>query len=180
MKRKIQNVILHPGSMALIGLLTGVLVKMLDIHCYTQHFGVSLSDIFSQAGVWVVVGIAISLYSRNTKYAMGNIFLFSAGMLLTYYLTAEAAHAVYGWTFLHAWAVFACLSPLMAYLARLTLRPGVLALVLKVGVFVGYAAMNWVLVGSFLHYYDLPFLAALGYLLFVEKWKASDNALSPR
>ncbi|MGI6254381.1 MAG: hypothetical protein ACOYJZ_01990 [Acutalibacter sp.] len=179
MKQKVQNAILHPASMTVIGLLTGFLVKMLDIHCYAQHFGVSLSDIFSQAGVWIVIGIAISLYSRSNKLAMINIFLFSAGMLLTYYLTAEATNAVYGWTFIQAWAVFACLSPLMAYLARLTLRPGALALILKVGVFVGYAAMNWVLVGSFLHYYDLPFLAALVYLLFLKKWEAPGNALSP-
>lgn len=78
--------LLRPAPMGVLGLITGFLVKMLDIHCYAQHFGVSLSDIFSQAGVWVVIGVAISLYSLDNRTAMANIFLFCAGMLLTYYI----------------------------------------------------------------------------------------------
>lgn len=116
--------LLRPAPMGVLGLVTGFLVKMLDIHCYAQHFGVSLSDIFSQAGVWVVIGVAISLYSRDNRTAMANIFLFCAGMLLTYYITAEVTNSIYGWSFIKAWAAFACLSPLMAFLVRLTLRPG--------------------------------------------------------
>lgn len=170
MKAKIQNVVLHPVTMTVIGLFTGFFVKILDIYCYAQYFGTSLSDIFSQAGVWVVIGIAISLYSRTTKLAMINIFLFCAGMLLTYYITADVTNSVYGWSFIKTWAVFACLSPVMAWLARLTRKSGPVALILKVGVFAGYIGLNWVL-GSFLHYYDFPFLAALIYLLFVKKWQ---------
>ena len=161
--------LLRPAPMGVLGLITGFLVKMLDIHCYAQHFGVSLSDIFSQAGVWVVIGVAISLYSRDNRTAMANIFLFCAGMLLTYYITAEETNSIYGWSFIKAWAAFACLSPLMAFLVRLTLRPGALALVLKLGVFAGYVGLN-LLLGSFLHTYDIPFLAVLVYWLFGKRW----------
>ena len=155
--------LLRPAPMGVLGLITGFLVKMLDIHCYAQHFGVSLSDIFSQAGVWVVIGVAISLYSRDNRTAMANIFLFCAGMLLTYYITAEVTNSIYGWSFIKAWAAFACLSPLMAYLVRLTLRPGPLALVLKLGVFAGYVGMN-LLLGSFLHYLRHPLPGGAGVL----------------
>ena len=31
--------LLRPASMGVLGLVTGFLVKMLDIHCYAQHFG---------------------------------------------------------------------------------------------------------------------------------------------
>lgn len=161
--------LLRPAPMGVLGLVTGFLVKMLDIHCYAQHFGVSLSDIFSQAGVWVVIGVAISLYSRDNRTAMANIFLFCAGMLLTYYITAEVTNSIYGWSFIKAWTAFACLSPLMAFLVRLTLRPGALALVLKLGVFAGYVGLN-LLLGSFLHYYDLLLLAVLVYWLFGKRW----------
>ena len=173
MSRAIGQWILRPARMGALGLVTGFLVKMMDIHCYAQHFGVSLSDIFSQAGVWVVIGVAISLYSLDNRIAMANILLFCAGMLLTYYITAEVTNSVYGWSFIKAWAAFACLSPLMAYLVRLTLRPGILALVLKLGVFAGYVGLN-LLLGSFLHYYDLPLLAVLAYLLFWKKWGKPD------
>ena len=94
--------LLRPASMGVLGLVTGFLVKMLDIHCYAQHFGVSLSDIFSQAGVWVVIGVTISLYSPDNPRAMVNIFLFCAGMLLTYYVTAEVTGSIYGRSFIKA------------------------------------------------------------------------------
>lgn len=67
MSRAIGQWILRPARMGALGLVTGFLVKMMDIHCYAQHFGVSLSDIFSQAGVWVVIGVAISLYSLDNN-----------------------------------------------------------------------------------------------------------------
>ena len=169
MKASVKKIVFPPLVMAALGLLTGFLVKMMDIHFYAQHFGVSLSDIFSQAGVWVVIGVTISLYSPDNPRAMVNIFLFCAGMLLTYYVTAEVTGSIYGWSFIKGWAVFACLSPFMAFLVRLTLRPGAQALVLKLGVFAGYVGMN-LLLGSFLHYYDLPLLAMLAYLLFWKRW----------
>ena len=169
MKAKLYRTLFHPLGMAVVGLLTGVAVKLLDVYCYAQHFGVSLGDIFSQAGVWVVIGVAINLYSPSTRRAMVDLPVFCAGMLLTYYITAEVTNSIYGWSFIKAWAAFACLSPLMAYLVRLTLRPGALALVLKLGVFAGYVGLN-LLLGSFLHYYDIPFLAVLVYWLFGKRW----------
>ena len=176
--------LLLPVPMGVLGLTAGFLVKMLDIYCYAQHFGVSLSAIFSQAEVWVVIGVAISLYSRDNKTAMANIFLFCAGMLLTYYITAEVTNSIYGWSFIKAWAAFACLSPLMAYLVRLTLRPGALALVLKLGVFAGYVGLN-LLLGSFLHTYDIPFLrerlgakAGTSYLCSQELLRTTVRAIS--
>ena len=44
---KIKNYILHPISMFIIGLVTGIIIKLIDIHLLVQHFGFYLSDIFS-------------------------------------------------------------------------------------------------------------------------------------
>ena len=62
---KIKNIILHPISMLIIGLITGVIVKLIDIYFRVQHLGFSLSDVFSQLGVWIVIGVIISLFSKN-------------------------------------------------------------------------------------------------------------------
>ena len=62
-KETIKESILNPVSMFIIGLLTGFLIKEIDIHLYAQHFGISLANIFSEAGVWVVIGVSISLFS---------------------------------------------------------------------------------------------------------------------
>ena len=155
--------------MVLIGLMSGFLVKEIDIYFYRQHFGISLSDIFSEIGIWVLFGVTISLFSRSTKYAMLNVFAFSVSMLCTYYLTAQLTASVYGWTYIKAWFLFAFLSPLMAYLVTLTKKRGALSLLIKIGIFAGYLGIN-MLLGRFIKIYDLLFLSLLVYLLFVKKY----------
>ena len=167
---KIKNIILHPISMLIIGLITGVIVKLIDIYFRVQHWGFSLSDVFSQLGVWIVIGVIISLFSKNKRCAMLNVFLFSIGMLITYYLTAEVTNSVYGWTFIKGWAVFACCSPLMAYLVTLTKNKGLLPLIIKIGILAVYLVTDMLIFGG-PRIYDFIFILLLIYLLFIKKYQ---------
>lgn len=167
---KIKKYILHPISMFIIGLVTGIIIKLIDIHFRVQHFGFSLSDIFSELGIWILIGVIISLFSKNKKYAMLNIFLFSIGMLITYYITAEVTNSVYGWTFIKGWSVFACLSPMLAYLVTLTKEKGLLSLIIKIGIILVYLITNIIIFGG-PRIYDIVFILILIYLLFIKKYK---------
>ena len=175
MKNRVKEIILNPVSMFIIGLLTGFLVKEIDIHFYTQHFGMSLSDIFSKVGIWVLIGVAVSLYSKSAKWAMLNVFTFCIGMLITYYLTAVLTDSVFGWAYIKGWTVFACFSPLMAYLVTLTKRKGALSLLIKIGIFAGYIGIN-ILLGGFIQLYDVLFFLILLYLLFIKKYNEEPPA----
>ena len=167
---KIKNYILHPISMFIIGLVTGIIIKLIDIHFRVQHFGFSLSDVFSELGIWILIGVIISLFSKNKKYAMLNIFLFSIGMLITYYITAEVTNSIYGWTFIKGWSLFACLSPILAYLVTLTKEKGLLSLVIKIGILLVYLITNIIIFGG-PRIYDIVFILILIYLLFIKKYK---------
>ena len=167
---EVKNIILNPVSMFLIGLLTGFLVKEIDIHFYAQHFGISLSNIFSEAGIWIVIGVSISLFSRNRKYAMLNVFTYCIGMIIMYYLTAELTGSVYAWTYIRAWVAFSCLSPVMAYFVTLAKEHGIVSLIIKTGIFAGYIIINMFL-GGFIKSYDIVFFIILIYLLFIKKFK---------
>ena len=167
---KIKDYILHPISMFIIGLVTGIIIKLIDIHFRVQHFGFSLSDIFSELGIWILIGVIISLFSKNKKYAMLNIFLFSIGMLITYYITAEVTNSIYGWTFIKGWSVFACLSPMLAYLVTLTKEKGLLSLIIKIGIILVYLITNIIIFGG-PRIYDIVFILILIYLLFIKKYK---------
>lgn len=167
---KIKDYILHPISMFIIGLLTGIIIKLIDIHFRVQHFGFSLSDVFSELGIWILIGVIISLFSKNKKYAMLNIFLFSIGMLITYYITAEVTNSIYGWTFIKGWSVFACLSPMLAYLVTLTKEKGLLSLIIKIGIILVYLITNIIIFGG-PRIYDIVFILILIYLLFIKKYK---------
>lgn len=167
---KIKEYILHPISMFIIGLLTGIIIKLIDIHFRVQHFGFSLSDVFSELGIWILIGVIISLFSKNKKYAMLNIFLFSIGMLITYYIIAEVTNSIYGWTFIKGWSVFACLSPMLAYLVTLTKEKGLLSLIIKIGIILVYLITNIIIFGG-PRIYDIVFILILIYLLFIKKYK---------
>lgn len=167
---KIKEYILHPISMFIIGLLTGIIIKLIDIHFRVQRFGFTLSDVFSELGIWILIGVIISLFSKNKKYAMLNIFLFSIGMLITYYITAEVTNSIYGWTFIKGWSLFACLSPILAYLVTLTKEKGLLSLVIKIGILLVYLITNIIIFGG-PRIYDIVFILILIYLLFIKKYK---------
>ena len=161
--------VFSPGGMLVIGGLMGVLAKLSDIYFRVSYFRTSLSEVTSQMSVWIVLGVAISLISGSRKKAMVNVFLFCAGMLAAYYVTAELTGAVYGWTFIKGWAVFACFSPVMAYLVTLTKGRGVLPLLIKLGVLAVYAGVDLLLFGG-PRIWDILLLLPLLYLLFVKKY----------
>ena len=123
----------------------------------------------AQMSLWILIGVVISLFSRSRKLAMVNIFLFCMGMLAAYYVTAEVTHAVYGWSFIKGWAVFACFSPIMAYLVTLAKRKGFLPFLIKIGVLVVYAGVDLLLFGG-PQIFDIVLLLPLLYLLFVKKY----------
>ncbi|MEE0898415.1 MAG: hypothetical protein U0L88_12420 [Acutalibacteraceae bacterium] len=59
-----KRVILNPFSMFLIGLILGIISRLLDI--YTENLG----NIFSQMAIWILFGVLISIYSSSKKKAM--------------------------------------------------------------------------------------------------------------
>ena len=101
--------ILNPISMFLIGLILGVICRLLDI--YTQNLG----NILSQMAIWILFGILISIYSKTKKSAMINILPFCIGMLITYYFVAFISKGVYSNIFIIGWTIFALCSPILAY-----------------------------------------------------------------
>ena len=133
--------------MLLLGLAAGALTRLADI--YTQI----LCSVFSELSVWILVGVVIVLGCDSRRRACLDIFLFCAGMLITYYLVAEYTHGIWGWRFVYGWAAFTLLTPVLAYLTWFV--------TLISSVFYGGP-----------HFYDIIICLALAYLLFVKKIRA--------
>ncbi len=122
-------VIYSMGIMA-CGLITGVGVKLMDI--YTVHLG----NIFSQMSVWIFLCSVLAVYSSTPRRAAVNVFLFCAGMLLTYYLTAEGMHSPYSMTFVYGWSVFSLFSPVLAFFTWYAKGKGAVSRLLTAGIVV--------------------------------------------
>ena len=158
----LKNKILNPISMFFIGLLLGVISRLLDI--YTENLG----NIFSQMAIWILFGVLISIYSSSKKRAMLNILPFCIGMLITYYFVAFVTKGVYSAVFIIGWTVFAFLSPLMAYFTWMTKEKGVFPKIIGVGI-IAVSFLSSVILLDRIRFYDIIINGIMAYFLFVKK-----------
>ena len=135
---------------------------MFDI--YTEVLG----NVFSSISVYILIGVLITLNSKNKWYAMINVFVFLISMLITYYLTAYITHRVYGKRFIIGWTVFAFLSPIMAYFVYLTKSKNLFANIIKIGILI-VAVVFPIILFDKLYFYDYLVILALIYILYIKK-----------
>lgn len=156
--------ILNPFMMFIIGLILGVISRLLDI--YTQNLG----NIFSELAIWILFGVLISINSETKKKAMLNIFPFCIGMLLTYYFVAFITKGVYSKDYIIGWTVFALFSPMMAYFTWKTKEDGILPKLISVAI-VLVSILSSIILFDRLRIYDYIIDLILIYVLFFKKVK---------
>lgn len=159
-----KNKILNPVSMFMIGLLLGIISRLLDI--YTTNLG----EIFSQMAIWILFGVLIAVYSKTKKRAMVNVFLFCMGMLITYYVVAFLTKGVYSSTYIIGWTIFALLSPVFAYFTWITKEKGIFPKIISIGI-VTTSVLSSILLFDRLRVYDFIIDGVLIYILFIRKVK---------
>ena len=157
-----KKTILNPLSMFLIGLILGVISRILDIT--TQNLG----NIFSQMAIWILFGVLISIYSPTKKQAMINILPFCIGMLITYYTVAFITKGVYNRSFIIGWTIFALCSPIMAYFTWMTKEKGIFPKIISIGIII-VSILSSIILFDRLRIYDYVIDAYLIYILFFKK-----------
>ena len=154
--------ILKPHWMFCIGLILGVISRLLDI--YTQNLG----EIFSQMAIWILLGTLISIYSKTKKMAMMNIFLFCIGMLITYYIVTIITHGVYSRSFIIGWTIFALCSPIFAFFTWMAKEKGIIPKIISIGIII-VCVLSSIILFDKLRIYDFLIDGLLIYYLFIKK-----------
>ena len=154
--------VLNPISLFFIGLVLGVISRLLDI--YTQNLG----NMFSQMAIWILFGVLISIYSKTKKKAMQNILPFCIGMLITYYFVAFISKGVYSSIFIIGWTIFAFCSPILAYFTWITKEKGVFPKIISVGI-ISISILSSVILFDRLRVYDFIIDGLMIYYLFFKK-----------
>lgn len=154
--------ILNPVSMFIIGLILGVISRLLDI--YTTNLG----NMFSGIAIWILFGVLISIYSRTKKRAILNIFPFCIGMLITYYFVAFISKGVYSNIFIIGWTMFALCSPILAYFTWMTKENGVFPKIISVGIIL-VSIISTIVLFDRLRFYDFIINGVMMYYLFFKK-----------
>lgn len=160
----LKKIVLNPISMFIIGLLLGIISRLLDI--YTQNLG----NIFSQMAIWILFGTLISIYSESKKKAMINIFPFCIGMLITYYVVAMITKGVYSNTIILGWSIFAFFSPILAYFTWITKEKGIFPKIISIGIILISIFSSIILFDGY-RIYDVIIDGLLIYFLFIKKIK---------
>ena len=154
--------VLNPISLFFIGLVLGVISRLLDI--YTQNLG----NMFSQMAIWILFGVLISIYSKTKKKAMQNILPFCIGMLITYYFVAFISKGVYSSIFITGWTIFAFCSPILAYFTWMTKEKGVFPKIISIGI-ISISILSSVILFGRLRVYDFIIDGLMMYYLFFKK-----------
>ncbi len=154
--------ILKPHWMFCIGLILGIISRLLDI--YTQNLG----KIFSQMAIWILLGTLISIYSKTKKMAMMNIFPFCIGMLITYYIVAIITHGVYSRSFIIGWTIFALCSPMFAFFTWMAKEKGIIPKIISIGIII-VCVLSSIILFDKLRIYDFLIDGLLIYYLFIKK-----------
>ena len=154
--------ILKPHWMFCIGLILGVISRLLDI--YTQNLG----EIFSQMAIWILLGTLISIYSKTKKMAMMNIFPFCIGMLITYYIVAIITHGVYSRSFIIGWTIFALCSPIFAFFTWMAKEKGIIPKIISIGIII-VCVLSSIILFDKLRIYDFLIDGLLIYYLFFKR-----------
>lgn len=158
----LKKMILNPISMLFIGLILGIISRLLDI--YAQNLG----NIFSQMAIWILFEVLISIYSSSKKSAMINIFPFCIGMLITYYFVAFITNGVYSDVFIIGWTIFAFCSPIFAYFTWMTKEKGIFSKIISIGI-VMVSILSSIVLFDRLRIYDFIIDVLLIYHLFIKK-----------
>lgn len=154
--------ILGPTNMFLLGMILGVISRLLDI--YTQNLG----NIFSQVAIWILFGVLISIYSKSKKEAMLNTFLFCIGMIITYYFVAIVTNGVYSKYYIIGWTIFSLCSPIFAYFTWMTKEKGIFPKIISSGI-VLVSILSSVIFFDRLRIYDFIIDGIIIYYLFFKK-----------
>lgn len=157
-----KKIIYNPVVMLLLGLIAGVLTRLADI--YTQV----LCSVFSELSVWILIGVVIVIFCDSRKRACLDVFLFCAGMLVTYYLVAEYTDGVWGRDFVYGWAAFTLLTPVFAWFTWIAKGSSIWGKLVSAGIIAVTLAASIILFDG-PKFYDIIIVIILVFLLFKKK-----------
>lgn len=154
--------LLNPITMFFLGLILGLISRLLDIHT------TNLGNIFSGIAIWILFGVLISIYSKNKKQAMLNILSFCIGMLITYYFVAFITNGFYSHIYIIGWTLFALFSPVFAYFTWITKEKSILAKFISIGIIL-VSLLSTIILYDKLRFHDLIINSIMTFYLFFKK-----------
>lgn len=166
-KITIQKFILFCMVFLILGAGSGIVSKLADV--YSEILG----NFTSGMCCWILIGTVICAFSKSPFRSAVYVFLFCAGMVAAYYLTAEIGELYYSMSFLKGWSVFTLFTPVFALFAWYARGKGKAAWTLRIGIAVVMAASVFLFPGGI--FLDVLSIAAMFAVTLKKSKKDKEN-----
>lgn len=100
--------------------------------------------ITSRMGIWIFLGVVICSFTKSPARAAAYEFVFCAGMIAAYYLTAMICGFYYSKRFIFYWSVFTLFTPVFSLFAWYARGKGKAAWVLRIGILLAMLGFGFI------------------------------------
>ena len=144
LKRQMINTI----AVTFLGIALGAFSKFLDtvpVNDLPALFSyLDVTNFLGRFAIWIFIAVCISIYSVSSIRAAINVFLFFAGMVLSYYLYSFFIAGFFPKSYAMIWVGFTICSPLLAFICWYAKGNGRISLVLSAGIIAVLFHMSFV------------------------------------
>ena len=133
--------ILCTASSLIAGILLGVFSKWLDSIALDNNIWwhriierLDLGNFFSEMAVWLLIALAIAVFSSSALMAALNVFAFFAGMCAAYHLYSILFAGFNPSSYMVIWYAITLVSPVLAALCWYAKGKGIIPILLDTGI----------------------------------------------
>lgn len=130
--------IFNTGCILLFGIIMGAFSKFLDCtssnHLPYLFETLDVSNFLGRFAIWIFLAVCISIFSVSPVRAAINVFVFFAGMVVSYYLYSKFIAGFFPKSYALIWVGFTMVSPVLAFICWYAKGDGIIAIGISSGI----------------------------------------------